>query len=194
MDDVAPPQDANPSTADEYAKDGAGEEPPLANGGSEPTDDAAADPAAAADGAGGSAAADEAMLTDNAEEGGVPSGGASRDGGGGGGGGGGNLYLRPIFFGNLSHNCLAADVENVFKNPTPGSMDNGEVKAPIPVDRVVSGIFRMTDPFASSILQCPRSPTPPLALALHRISSGHETRLLLRLPQGTRLPGGEGTH
>jgi arginine/serine-rich splicing factor 4/5/6 len=57
--------------------------------------------------------------------------------GGGGGDGGGNLYLRPIFMGNLSHGCVASDVENMFQNPvsTGGAMD-GEVNSPFPVDRV----------------------------------------------------------
>ena len=45
-------------------------------------------------------------------------------GGGGGaegsvGSGGGNLYLRPVFFGNLSHGCLATDVEKLFLSPPP---------------------------------------------------------------------------
>ena len=57
--------------------------------------------------------------------------------------GGGNLYLRPVFFGNLSHGCLASDVENIFTNPSPtgGSMGDGEVKGPYPVDRVVRSLI-----------------------------------------------------
>ncbi|ACI65069.1 predicted protein, partial [Thalassiosira pseudonana CCMP1335] len=34
--------------------------------------------------------------------------------------------MRPIFFGNLSHNCVASDVENIFRNP----------RRPLPIDRV----------------------------------------------------------
>merc|ERR1719464_1698674 len=55
-----------------------------------------------------------------------------------GSGGGGNLYMRPIFLGNLSHGCMASDVESIFQNPPPsvGGMNDGEVKVPFPVDRV----------------------------------------------------------
>ena len=31
--------------------------------------------------------------------------------------GGGNLVIRPIFFGNLSHGCMATDVESIFERP-----------------------------------------------------------------------------
>ncbi len=113
MDDVAPPQDPNPT----YEKDGD-------NGGAAPSGEAAA----TAPSGGGEAG----MLKDSDmnEEGGAPSGG---------GGGGGNLYLRPVFFGNLSHSCMASDVENIFRNPAPGRGDmDGEVKMPIALDRVVS--------------------------------------------------------
>ena len=72
-------------------------------------------------------------------------------GGGGGaegsvGSGGGNLYLRPVFFGNLSHGCLATDVEKLFLSPPPppggggvGGMDDGagEARTPFALDRVV---------------------------------------------------------
>ena len=77
------------------------------------------------DGAGGG---DEGQISS-------PSGSAGMSGGGG---GGGNLYLRPVFLGNLSHGCLAADVENIFTNPAPTGLDSGEVKMPYPVERVVS--------------------------------------------------------
>jgi len=70
----------------------------------------------------------DAAMNDAAEDGLHPP--------GSGGGGGGNLYFRPIFLGNLSHSCVASDIENIFANPAPGSMDNGEVKMPYPVDRV----------------------------------------------------------
>ena len=49
----------------------------------------------------------------------------------GGGGGEGNLVLRPIFCGNLSYGCSAADLENVFRNPSGGGQ-------PFDLDRVVS--------------------------------------------------------
>jgi len=54
----------------------------------------------------------------------------------GGSSGSGNLYLRPIFLGNLSHSCLATDVEKIFTSPAGGSGDAGEVQPPVPVDRV----------------------------------------------------------
>ena len=52
----------------------------------------------------------------------------------GGGGGEGNLVLRPIFCGNLSYGCSAADLENVFRNPSGGGQ-------PFDLDRVVSCIY-----------------------------------------------------
>ena len=51
---------------------------------------------------------------------------------------GGNLYLRPIFFGNLSHSCLASDLENIFKNPAPPvGGQAGEIVKEFDLDRVV---------------------------------------------------------
>ena len=52
---------------------------------------------------------------------------------------GGNLYLRPAFLGNLSHQCLSSDVENLFNNPTPSgpNVQAGEVMPPFKLDRVV---------------------------------------------------------
>eukprot|EP00581_Thalassiosira_minuscula_P006833 CAMPEP_0183703970 /NCGR_PEP_ID=MMETSP0737-20130205/1489_1 /TAXON_ID=385413 /ORGANISM="Thalassiosira miniscula, Strain CCMP1093" /LENGTH=283 /DNA_ID=CAMNT_0025930777 /DNA_START=90 /DNA_END=938 /DNA_ORIENTATION=+ len=135
MDDVAAPQDPNPSMYDKPADDGVapgsvGEtnggggggaisENPLDNGGNPLSASAPSNN-------------NDAMMNDNTEEGGLPSNSV-----GGGGGGGGNLYLRPVFLGNLSHNCIASDVENIFQNPAPsGGMGDGEVKMPFPVDRV----------------------------------------------------------
>jgi len=52
---------------------------------------------------------------------------------------GGNLYLRPAFLGNLSHQCLSSDVENLFNNPTPSgpNVQAGEVMPAFKLDRVV---------------------------------------------------------
>lgn len=41
---------------------------------------------------------------------------------------GGSCHLRPIFFGNLSHNCMAGDVEGIFERlvvDSRGGDDNG---------------------------------------------------------------------
>jgi len=137
MDDAAPPQDANPSMMNDYGKPDSmpaeeGDGAPLDDGGAS-ADGGAAPTAASMDPVSAEGGGNDSMMNDNAEEGGLPSGSVA----GAGGGGGGNLYLRPIFLGNLSHSCMASDVENVFQNPAPtGGMDNGEVKANIPVDRV----------------------------------------------------------
>eukprot|EP01082_Thalassiosira_pseudonana_P007283 g6291.t1 g6291 contig23:123371-125514(+) len=62
---------------------------------------------------------------------------------GGEGGGGsvdGGMAMRPIFFGNLSHNCVASDVENIFRSPVcdvlGGGEDGGDPRRPLPIDRV----------------------------------------------------------
>lgn len=56
---------------------------------------------------------------------------------------GGNLYLRPAFLGNLSHQCLSSDVENLFNNPTPSgpNVQAGEVMPAFKLDRVVRVLF-----------------------------------------------------
>jgi len=56
---------------------------------------------------------------------------------------GGNLYLRPAFLGNLSHQCLSSDVENLFNNPTPSgpNVQAGEVMPAFKLDRVVRIVF-----------------------------------------------------
>ena len=94
----------------------------------------------------------EALLpgggTSNDMGGGDDEEGAVGGGGGGGGTGDGNLYLRPIFFGNLSHSCLATDVEKLFVNPPPppggvnGRMDDGAggARTPFSLDRVVRSL------------------------------------------------------
>ena len=72
---------------------------------------------------------------------------------GGEGGGGsvdGGMAMRPIFFGNLSHNCVASDVENIFRSPVcccccllSPSLNSplpptttGDPRRPLPIDRV----------------------------------------------------------
>lgn len=65
------------------------------------------------------------------EQGMLMGGGGGDEGAIGGGGGEGNLVLRPIFCGNLSFGCSAADLENVFRNPPGGGQ-------PYDLDRVVS--------------------------------------------------------
>ncbi|KAL3810170.1 hypothetical protein ACHAXA_007057 [Cyclostephanos tholiformis] len=95
--------------------------------------------------AGGTSNGSGCIVGGDDEEGAVRGGGGGGGGGGEGGGstGGGNLYLRPIFFGNLSHSCLATDVEKLFINPPPlpgggGGMDDGagEARSPFSLDRV----------------------------------------------------------
>ena len=109
MDDVAPPQDPAPSMND-YDKPADGGE----------------GAAAPADGAAAMGGGEAGMVNDSDMN--EPS-----------SGGGGNLYLRPIFLGNLSHGCMASDVENIFQNPAPsGNSMDGEVKMPYALDRVVS--------------------------------------------------------
>ena len=53
-----------------------------------------------------------------------------RDAEGGGGEGEGGPAVRPIFFGNLSHGCMASDVEGIFEHPVcdvrGGMEDHGE--------------------------------------------------------------------
>mmetsp|Transcript_15552 Transcript_15552/g.27893 ORF Transcript_15552/g.27893 Transcript_15552/m.27893 type:complete len:207 (+) Transcript_15552:82-702(+) len=139
MDDNPPPQDQNPNMMNDYVKNDSAEGDNTNGGG--PLDNTAVpmgdndnnaassamDPVSANgtnnDGGGG-------MMNDNTEEGGLPSGMAGDNGGG-------NLYLRPIFLGNLSHNCVASDIETIFTNPSSGSsVDNGEVKMPVALDRV----------------------------------------------------------
>lgn len=52
---------------------------------------------------------------------------------------GGNLYLRPAFFGNLAHACLATDIESLFLNPPPPPGASSDfVRQPFALDRVVS--------------------------------------------------------
>jgi len=54
---------------------------------------------------------------------------------------GGNLYLRPAFFGNLAHACLATDIESLFLNPPPPPGASSDfVRQPFALDRVVSSI------------------------------------------------------
>ena len=66
-------------------------------------------------------------------------------------GGAAVVGIRPIFFGNLSHNCLSSDVEHIFRNPVSrGGGGYGEEKeegmattnageiAPFALERVVS--------------------------------------------------------
>ncbi|KAL3782639.1 hypothetical protein ACHAW5_007364 [Stephanodiscus triporus] len=137
---VAPaPQDPNPNSGgDDYDKgEGGGEN----NGGAMGGDGVGAPSTFAA--MAGTMTTDSVVVQQ-------PGGTLSSNGGGGGddeegavGGGGGNLYLRPIFFGNLSHDCLATDVEKLFLNPPPpptggGGMDEGtgEVRAPFDLERV----------------------------------------------------------
>eukprot|EP00571_Detonula_confervacea_P004612 CAMPEP_0172328858 /NCGR_PEP_ID=MMETSP1058-20130122/60570_1 /TAXON_ID=83371 /ORGANISM="Detonula confervacea, Strain CCMP 353" /LENGTH=410 /DNA_ID=CAMNT_0013045991 /DNA_START=1022 /DNA_END=2254 /DNA_ORIENTATION=+ len=121
MEDVAPPQDPNP-TYEKPAEENAPLDTPAAAATPADNDNVVATNM-------GEVAAASGMMNDNAdmntEEGGIPS------------GNGGNLYLRPVFLGNLSHGCMASDIENIFNNPAPssGSMD-GEVKMPVPLDRV----------------------------------------------------------
>ena len=120
-DDAAPPPQDPPMDADDDAK------PPAAEA------DAGGDAPPAPEGEnGGDAEMGGDAPTSNTE------GATTAATGEGGGEGGGNLYLRPVFLGNLSHGCLASDVEGVFQNPAPASGEGGEVRAPIPVDRVVS--------------------------------------------------------
>lgn len=45
---------------------------------------------------------------------------------GGGGSVDGGMAMRPIFFGNLSHNCVASDVENIFRSPVCDVLGGGE--------------------------------------------------------------------
>ena len=111
----APPQDtgpADPPQEDSY-DDAKQEEPAGENGEAAPTD---------------------SMNTDEqgqvkSEDNGVPTSTT----------GGGNLYLRPAFLGNLSHQCLSSDVENLFNNPTPSgpNVQAGEVMPAFKLDRVV---------------------------------------------------------
>ena len=56
---------------------------------------------------------------------------------------GGNLYMRPAFLGNLSHQCLSSDVENLFNNPTPSgpNVQAGEVMPAFSLDRVVRVLY-----------------------------------------------------
>ena len=118
----APPQDANPySSMDDYKESG-GEE----NG----------DAASATPGGESGMMNEESMNTNNGDDGQVHNNNDGDDNGGG-----GNLYLRPIFLGNLSHGCMASDVENLFRNPPPMAgqvMAEGEVRQEVRVDRVVS--------------------------------------------------------
>ena len=123
----APPQDANPSSSmDDYNKESGGEE----NG------DTAT--------AGGESGMmnEESMNTTSTNNG--DDGQVHNNNDGDGNNGGGNLYLRPIFLGNLSHGCMASDVENLFRNPPPMAgqvMAEGEVRQEVRVDRVVSTSF-----------------------------------------------------
>ena len=122
----APPQDANPSMDDDYKESAGGEN-------------------------GDTAAAESGMMneesmnnTSTTGDDGQVNNNNNNNGGDGGSGGGGNLYLRPIFLGNLSHSCMAADVENLFRNPPPMSgqvMAEGEVRQEVRVDRVVSTFY-----------------------------------------------------
>ena len=125
MEDVAPPpQDPNPSSSyDDGAKEGENSTAPapLAEGAlATPTTngDSMMNDSAMADGA-------TTTTTTNNEDGQLMS-------------TGGNLYLRPIFFGNLSHSCLASDLENIFKNPAPPvGGQAGEIVKEFDLDRVV---------------------------------------------------------
>jgi hypothetical protein len=55
---------------------------------------------------------------------------------------GGNLYIRPAFFGNLAHACLATDIESLFLNPPPPPGASSDfVRQPFGLDRVVSLIL-----------------------------------------------------
>ncbi|KAL7552437.1 hypothetical protein ACHAWF_015708 [Thalassiosira exigua] len=65
---------------------------------------------------------------------------AAGGGGGSGGGGGGNLYLRPVFLGNLSHGCMAGDVEGMFRNPAPGTTTPSSL--PLPPTRLLQDMKR----------------------------------------------------
>ena len=40
----------------------------------------------------------------------------------------GSSHIRPVFFGNIDHNCITDDIEDIFLRPNIGS--------PIPIDRV----------------------------------------------------------
>ena len=126
MEDVAPPpQDPNPSSSyDDGAKEGENSTAPapLAEGALAPTTngDSMMNDSAMADGA-----TTTTNTTTNNEDGQLMS-------------TGGNLYLRPIFFGNLSHSCLASDLENIFKNPAPPvGGQAGEIVKEFDLDRVV---------------------------------------------------------
>lgn len=123
MDDVPQAQDPNPSSMNDDYK-------PAAAANNNDGSDAPLDSSVGGiPGGEGVASASSAAAGDGAmEDGALPS-------GGGGGDTGGNLYLRPVFFGNLSHGATAADVDAIFSNP-PSSMGDGEVKMPYPVDRV----------------------------------------------------------
>lgn len=73
--------------------------------------------------------------------------GMTNDGSLNGSAGGGGMAIRPIFLGNLSHGCLASDVEGLFLHPVATGMGGmggdahdpdgmGDRPAPFAVDRV----------------------------------------------------------
>lgn len=104
--------------------------------------------------------------------------------------GGNNLYLRPAFFGNLAHACLATDIESLFLNPPPPPGASSDfVRQPFALDRVVSPIRVLGNASMEVIfllnahfLNISSSPSPP---------AGHQTGLLLRLLQGRSEHGRE---
>ena len=128
--------------------------------------------------------------------------------------GGGSPAIRPIFFGNLSHGCVASDVEGIFERPVvdaPGG--EGEFWGVVVVVVVAAVAVMVYDYLIDNNFWLCRS----LLTALHMNYSSthynnkyystrrwrpppsllprpsrHETRLLLRVSQGCFLHGREG--
>ena len=127
--------------------------------------------------------------------------------------GGGSPAIRPIFFGNLSHGCVASDVEGIFERPVVDA-PGGEGEFWVVVVVVVAAVAVMVyDYLIDNNFWLCRS----LLMALHMNYSSthynnkyystrrwrpppsllprpsrHETRLLLRVSQGCFLHGREG--
>ena len=106
---------------------------------------------------------------------------------------GGNLYIRPAFFGNLAHACLATDIESLFLTPPPPPGASSDfVRQPFGLDRVVSLIHMWSFSKQCQDLHWPFSIVTHFSscsylifLHLSPSSTGHQTGLLLRLLQGS---------
>lgn len=98
---------------------------------------------------------------------------------GGEGGGGsvdGGMAMRPIFFGNLSHNCVASDVENIFRSPVCDVLGGGEDGGEF-VLLLLLFIIALSQLTTTSNNNRRSTPSPP-----HR-PRRHETGILLRIPK-----------